>query len=143
MIADTLTLTPTSRDAHPEAEEPPGPRSAEIRALSERLGALVRPLRVLDAVRWTADVEDDFFARGGRELPRVAPDYYDRRPLPFDPSAAQLGLVTLERDIARRLGRAHPAARLMLPRCKQARLVIDLLAAVSYTHLTLPTNREV
>jgi uncharacterized protein (TIGR02421 family) len=86
-------------------------------------------LRVLEALRWGKEVEEAFFAAGCRELPPVERDYYLRRPLPFDPERTRHGLAALEHDVERRLGQDHPAGRLLLSRCRQARGVIDLLEA--------------
>jgi uncharacterized protein (TIGR02421 family) len=112
----------------PAAEEPPGSRHA-ARALGDRLTMLLRPLRILDAVRWGKEVEEAFFSAGCRELPPVTRDSYLRRPLGFDPGRARRALADLARQITRKLGRDDPAARLLHRRCRQGRHIIDLLQA--------------
>ena len=44
---------------------------ATVRSLSDRLVQALRPIRILDAVRWDDSIEDAFFAGGARSLPRV------------------------------------------------------------------------
>ena len=50
------------------------PQETLIRSLSDRLVEAQRPLRILDAVKWGDNVERDFFAADGRELPPVTRD---------------------------------------------------------------------
>src|SRR5262249_57033251 len=75
-----------------------------VRALSDRLVEAQRPIRILDAIKWDDDVERAFFAAGARELPPVTRDYYQRRPLPFDPEQKLHELHQIERDLRRQLG---------------------------------------
>jgi uncharacterized protein (TIGR02421 family) len=113
----------------PASEEPPGPWHGIARGLADRLARLLRPLRVLEAVRWGKDVEEAFFAAGCRELPRVDRDRYLCRPLSFDAAHTLQALADLARHITRSLGKNHAAARLLLRRCRQALDVLDLLDA--------------
>src|SRR5437868_1081003 len=92
---------------------PPRPLSAyetTVRQFSERLVAIQRPLRVLDAVKWDDSVERAFFAANARALPPVTPEYYAARPLLFDPLRKRQELLALERDLHRRLGPTDPAS---------------------------------
>ncbi|HEY1381821.1 MAG TPA: tyrosine/phenylalanine carboxypeptidase domain-containing protein, partial [Gemmataceae bacterium] len=120
----------TAMDAQiPGDDDPPlGPTGyhTAARALGDRLLAAVRPVRVLNTIRWDASVEHAFLARGGRELPPITPASY--RPLPFAPAAKRQELLDLEYDVHRRLGRGEPLARLLRRRCRQARLAVQLLA---------------
>src|SRR5689334_18800154 len=84
-----------------------------VRALSDRLVEAQRPIRILDAIKWDDDIEREFFARGGRELPPVARDYYQRRPLPFDPEQKLHELHQIERDIRRQLGEFNAPGQIM------------------------------
>src|SRR5215468_2139929 len=100
-----------------------------VRALSERVVAAQRGIRVLDAVKWGEDVQSAFYASGCRELPRVDATYYQRTPLAFDPTDARAALRDIRRDVAAQLGRANPAGRLMDRMCDEYCEVLDLLAA--------------
>jgi uncharacterized protein (TIGR02421 family) len=111
---------------------PPRPLTgpaATARRLGDRLTRLLRPLRVLDAVRWPDETERAFHADGGTELPAVDPTTYHRRPLPF--CAAQTGreLAALDRDIRNELCADDPAARLLRKAVREADLSARLLAA--------------
>jgi uncharacterized protein (TIGR02421 family) len=100
-----------------------------IRSLGDRLVRLLRPLRILDAIRWSREVEEAFFASRGERLPKVDRESYTHRPLGFDPTTSHRAITELEQQIARKLSYDHPAARLMLHRCQQGHAVIDLLLA--------------
>ena len=98
-----------------------------VRALSDRLVEAQRPIRILDAIKWDDGVEQAFFAAGCREMPPVTADYYQARPLPFDPEQKRLEFRTIERDIRRRLGKYNAAGQIMRRRCEEYREVVDLL----------------
>ena len=55
-----------------------------LRGLSNRLVALQKPIRILDAIKWPADLETSFRASGGRELPKLGDDFYQKQKLAFD-----------------------------------------------------------
>lgn len=101
----------------------------QVRELSEQLVALQRPIRVLDAVSWTDDVEAEFHRHGGQREPAVDAAWYrEHRPLAFDPHEVGLGLRDLEARIARGLGHS-PVGDLLASRAAEYRRVIDLLQA--------------
>jgi uncharacterized protein (TIGR02421 family) len=99
-----------------------------LRALSDRLVEAQRPIRVLDAVTWSEDVERAFFARGGRELPPVTADYYRTRPLRFDANAKIDELNAIERDVLRRLGESDAPGQILARMCREYRAVVWMLA---------------
>jgi uncharacterized protein (TIGR02421 family) len=101
--------------------------AATARALGDRFLAIVRPIRVINAVRWPHSSGEAFLKAGGRELPSITRDSY--RPLPFDTAIKRRELLDLERETDRRLGRSDPLGRLLRRRCKQARSAVDLLAS--------------
>jgi uncharacterized protein (TIGR02421 family) len=99
-----------------------------VRTLSDRLVEAQRPIRILDAIKWDEDIERAFFAAGARELPPVTPDYYSRRPLPFDADAKLNELHTLERDLRRQLGEYNAPGQIMARMCQEYREVVRMLA---------------
>src|SRR2546430_2020486 len=106
----------TAMRFHLTGDDDPPPRPlpsyrTTARALSDRLLAIVRPIRVLDAVRWDESVGRTFLAAGGRDLPSIDRDSY--RPLRFDVATKRRELLDLEREADRRLGRGDPLDRLL------------------------------
>jgi uncharacterized protein (TIGR02421 family) len=98
-----------------------------VRALSDRLVEAQRPIRILDAIKWDDDVERAFFAAGCRELPPVTRDYYQRRPLPFDPEQKLHEFHQIERDLRRQLGEFNAPGQIMTRMCQEYREVVYLL----------------
>src|SRR2546423_268404 len=84
-----------------------------VRALSDRLVEAQRPIRILDAIKWDDDIERAFFDRGCRELPPVTRDYYQSRPLPFDPEEKLHEFHAIERDLRRQLGELNGPGQIM------------------------------
>jgi len=100
-----------------------------VRELSDRLVDIQRPIRILDAIQWDARLQDEFFAQGARELPKVDRSYYESRPLRFDPLEKRLELQELERAVARRLGQFNPIGVIIRRMCREYRLVVRMLEA--------------
>jgi uncharacterized protein (TIGR02421 family) len=99
-----------------------------VRGLSDRLVEAQRPIRILDAIQWDDSIEKAFFAQGCRELPPVTADYYQTRPLPFDPEQKQHELHMIERDIRRQLGEFNAPGQIMSRMCQEYREVVRLLS---------------
>ena len=117
-------LTPT---AMPTVVPPPpvaGPAHA-ARRIAERLAAVLRPVRLLDAVRWPREVEAAFLAAGGGGLPAV-PAY---APPPFHAADTLDELARLGRDARDHLGTDHPAARLLRKAIREGKRSVHLVAA--------------
>src|SRR5437764_1449393 len=102
--------------------------AAVARSLGNRLAAVLRPVRVLEAVRWPEEVGTAFLAAGGNGLPPVSGDTY-RRPLPFDPADTRAELSRLGTDTRHHLGTDHPAARLLLKAVREGELTVRLIEA--------------
>jgi uncharacterized protein (TIGR02421 family) len=119
-------------DDHPPAPSARQPGTAyerAVRELSDRLVEAQRPIRVLDAVKWDDTVERGFFAAGGQKPPPVTPDYYARRPLPFDPSHKRDQLNAIARDVRKRLGTADAPGRILVRMCAEYMAVVEMIAA--------------
>ncbi len=122
---------------------------ATIRELSDRLIDAQAEIRVLDAVKWTDDIRDGFFASNFKEQPAVDQAYYDRNPLKFDADDVRTRFIELETEIATQLGSVTAASQLLRRTCEQYRLTIDLLQARgtpafgSYATLLYGTPEEV
>jgi uncharacterized protein (TIGR02421 family) len=104
-------------------------RHAQIRSLSDRLIEAQRSVRILEPIHWPYGVEEQFFARRCRELPAISRADYTRTPLPFDCRTKLDELYDLERDIRLQLGHANACSQMMVQRCRDYRLVVELLAS--------------
>lgn len=100
-----------------------------ILRFSDRLVEMQRPIRILDAIKWDASIQADFFAQGCRELPAVDAAYYEARPLGFDPAEKRRELQALELDIRKELGEFNPVGSIMRRMCQEYNTVVRMLEA--------------
>lgn len=98
-----------------------------LQELSGRLVALQKPIRILDAIKWPADIEARFRASGGTRLPTVDQDFYQQQKLAFDPDTVYQALKDLKADIRRQLGRGDALGKILQATVDQYQIVIELL----------------
>ncbi len=91
-----------------------------LRALSDELVRIQRPIKVLRSINWGPQVHARFFKSGARELPR--PEY---APLGFSPKDSIRALRALHRKIRGR----NPVEDLLRRRCDELALTAEMLAA--------------
>ncbi|WP_437275677.1 flavohemoglobin expression-modulating QEGLA motif protein [Sorangium sp. So ce375] len=112
----------------PHAPVPPvaGPwRSYKeiLATLAQRVLDAQRPIRILQALRWEADVEEQFLRSKQRELPEVT--YSDD--LGFDPAAKQRELEEILRDAERELGKRDRLGQILRATADEYRKVVSML----------------
>jgi len=100
-----------------------------IRGLSERIVDAQKPIRILNAIKWPAQVQADFFAKKCKEPPKVDANVYANNVLNFDPEQKAEELYAIERDIRRQLGQFSGIANIMLRMCREYREVVRLIMA--------------
>lgn len=100
-----------------------------IRQLSDRLVAAQQPIRILNAIQWSDDVEEAFLRSKCRELPEVTRDTYLEQPLGFEPADKRAEFRALERDVQAQLGSFHSVGAILTRMCSEYRRVVDLLEA--------------
>jgi len=100
-----------------------------IRALSDRIVDAQAPIRILDAIKWDASVQEAFFEKGAKELPPVDRAYYEARPLEFDSRKVRETFHDIERDVVRQLGKFNPVGQIMVRMCREYRMVCRMLEA--------------
>lgn len=98
-----------------------------IRDLSERLVAIQRPIRILDALKWNGNIQEAFFKSDFKEMPQVTAEYYESNPLRFDPIAKMEEFSQLERDTRRELGQFNEVGMIMQRMCREYSLVVEML----------------
>ncbi|MEX1197574.1 MAG: flavohemoglobin expression-modulating QEGLA motif protein [Pseudohongiellaceae bacterium] len=98
-----------------------------LRALSDRLIELQRPIRILDAIKWPGDVQAAFLRHDGKRLPRIPADHYRKQSLGFEPARLREEFRELRGDISRQLGRGDGLGRILRQTVDQYLMVIDLL----------------
>jgi len=99
-----------------------------VRDLSDKLIALQRPVRILDAIKWPSSMEKTFIASGCTQLPAIDADYYARQALGFNPELLREDFKELRKAVVRQLGRSDGLGSIMAATIDQYLLVIDLLS---------------
>lgn len=99
-----------------------------IKTLSDKIVSAQKEIRVLDAIKWSPEIEADFFAHQCKELPKVDKHYYEQyNPLNFNPETKIADFYDIETEIKQQLGVLNPAAQIMMHMCQEYREVIHLL----------------
>lgn len=101
----------------------------EVKTLSDRIVKAQQPIRILDAIKWDDSIKQDFLQKGCTELPAIGKDYYQNRPLGFDPDEKKREFHEIERDLVRRLGQLNPLSVIMRRICREYQDVVDMLEA--------------
>ncbi|MEO7328246.1 MAG: flavohemoglobin expression-modulating QEGLA motif protein [Minicystis sp.] len=122
------SLTPGDEETHatPLLNAGPWRSYKEILAgLGQRVLDAQRPIRILQSLRWEASVEEDFFRREKRELPRVS----YALDLGFDPEAKLRELDEILTDAERALGESDRLGRILRATTDEYRKVVRMLLA--------------
>lgn len=109
--------------------KPLTPYHQTIHELSERLIKIQQPIRILNEIKWGAEVREKFFKNNCQELPAIDTAYYQKSALSFDPSQKKAELYELERDLRRLLGQFCPVGNIMQRMCREYREVVRMLEA--------------
>ena len=83
----------------------------DILKLSKRIIAAQAPIRILDAIKWDDEVQQNFFAADCRRQPEVDADYYRGNPLKYDVASLHDTFRDIDRSLTSTLGTADPAGR--------------------------------
>lgn len=94
-----------------------------LAALSQRVLDAQRPIRILQALRWESEVEEQFLRSRQRELPKVV---YSTD-LGFDPAAKREELEGILRDAERELGEHDRLGQILRATAEEYRAVCEML----------------
>ncbi|MGZ8189683.1 MAG: flavohemoglobin expression-modulating QEGLA motif protein [Methylococcaceae bacterium] len=101
----------------------------EVKALSDRIVKAQQPIRILDAIKWDDSIKLAFFKDNCRNLPPVSAEYYQQRPMGFDPYEKKQEFHQIERDLVRKLGQLNPLSVIMRRICREYQDVVYMLEA--------------
>src|SRR5690348_2955673 len=93
----------------------------KIKSLSDKIVEAQKPIHVLNAVKWENSIELEFFARKGKELPKVDAQFYQNIALGFEPAKKRQELQDLADEITRELGKTDDLGTLMREMVEQYR----------------------
>ena len=99
----------------------------EVKTLSDRIVKAQQPIRILDAIKWDDSIKQAFFAGKGKKMPKISQEYYQERPLGFDPQEKKDEFHQIERDLVRKLGQLNPLSVIMRRICREYQDVVTML----------------
>jgi uncharacterized protein (TIGR02421 family) len=99
----------------------------KVKALSEMIVEAQKPIRILNAIKWEASVEQEFFKNKGKQLPQVSPESYQAISLDFEPAKKRGELQTIGEQIRKQLGESDELGGLLLSITEQYKKVVDML----------------
>ncbi|WP_445946543.1 flavohemoglobin expression-modulating QEGLA motif protein [Shewanella sp.] len=103
------------------------PYQQDIRRFSDELIRIQSPIKILDAIKWPSELQEEFLSNKPKQLPKLGKDFYQNIPLSFDALKTQDELVSLKADIQRKLGKRDKLGKILISNVDQYRIVIDML----------------
>jgi uncharacterized protein (TIGR02421 family) len=101
-----------------------------VHELSERIVNAQKPIRILDALKWDAGIEEYFIKNKYKKLPVIDSAYYQQQnPLAFDPKSKIQEFRDIDRSIRRKLGQYSGVGSIMQRMCYEYCRVIEMLEA--------------
>ena len=97
--------------------------------ISQRLIDAQKKIRILDSIKWTDDIQQDFFKHKFKRQPKVNAEYYEKNPLPFDIEVKVDEFRDIQRDVNCIFGNFSPFTRLITERCLEYVRAIRMLEA--------------
>lgn len=109
------------------AESPWRSYKEKIARLAQRIVDAQQPIRVLDQIKWPAEVFEQFRESGWREPPSIGEEFYARTNLGFDPALKKREFAEIERDVDRELGEKDAIGAILSDSAREYRQVVELL----------------
>jgi uncharacterized protein (TIGR02421 family) len=101
-----------------------------IHELSESIVKAQKPIRILDALKWTPEIKEYFFKYHFKKLPPIDQAFYQQKtPLNFDADKKIEEFREIERKIRRHLGQYSGVGSIMQRMCHEYCQVIEMLLA--------------
>ena len=92
------------------------PYQQTVYELSERIVKAQQPIRVLDAIKWDASIQQDFFEHNCSRLPNITKEYYQKNSLPFDPEEKNAEFYHIEVQVLQGPAHRRRQIRALMPR---------------------------
>lgn len=100
-----------------------------IYELSERIVRAQKPIRILDAIKWSPEIKEFFFKHKFKRLPPVDKEFYSLYPLPYSTVEKIEEFYDIERDIHKYLGQFSGIGNIMMRICREYREAVRMLHA--------------
>lgn len=128
-MTDPAPSTPSATGNGAPGGHPWRSYKERLAAFAQRVVDAQRPVKVLDAIKWSPEVFERFRASRWREMPTVTLDDYVRTELGFDPGASRLEFLDIEASVRREFGTDDAVARILADTAGEYARVVEMLAA--------------
>ncbi len=95
--------------------------------LSKALVQAQKPIRILDAVKWSAETVEFFHKTKFKEIPDIGPEYYGKNALGFDPQKKIDEFRAISSKVKRELGENDQLAKILMRNCDEYEKVVRML----------------
>lgn len=99
-----------------------------IKSLSDDIVRAQAPIRILDAVKWSPAIKEEFFAGKCKSQPKVTKEYYPNNVNQDWPKLRQQ-FHLIKREIAKKLGQFNTVGQMMQNTCTEYLRVLHMLEA--------------
>lgn len=99
----------------------------KIKRLSKLIVDAQKPIRILDAIKWDASIEQELKKSKFKAMPKIGPEYYSAYDFGFDLQAKQKELSDIKGEIEKELGKDDSIGRLLITNTDQYIDVIEML----------------
>ena len=100
-----------------------------LAALAQRVVEAQRPVKVLDAIKWSPEIFEQFRDSGWREMPKLTLDDYVRTELGYDPDAVHAEFRDIEAAVLQEFGPDDGIARILAETAAEYARVVEMLKA--------------
>lgn len=101
----------------------------KLKALSERLVEVQKPVRLIDAIKWDAKILEDVRKSKFKELPKVDASYYEKNTFGYEPAAKIAEFQGIIDEITQEIGSEDPLCKILIHSCREYQDLVGMLSA--------------
>jgi len=100
-----------------------------LAGFAQRVVDAQRPVKILDAIKWSPEIFEKFRGSGWREMPVVSLDDYVRTDLGYDPESVHAEFLKIENSVRNEFGPDDLVARILADTAAEYARVVEMLKA--------------
>ncbi len=99
----------------------------DILEVSQKIMAAQKPIQILDSIKWRDDVFEELQKNKFKSLPKIGKEYYNSRPLPFNPEDKIKEFEEIRKLITDKIGHEEPVVKILKRQCIEYENVVRML----------------
>ncbi len=100
----------------------------KLKALSERLVEVQKPVRLIDSIKWDSKTLDDVRRSKFKELPKVDAAYYEKLSFGYDPVTKIAEFQSIIDEVQTEIGSEDALARILVHSCREYQDLVNMLS---------------